>query len=275
MPEATSILTVADAVTKTTELLVRAKCDTPRLDAELLVAESLGVGRERLILEAERELTPEAQATLEGLTARRCAREPIAYIVGRKPFRHITLAVDRRVLIPRPETELLVEVGLTLGRGARVVDVGTGSGAVALALKHERPDLEVWATEISVDALTVARENAQALGLAVEFVHGDLLDGAPAMVDAVLANPPYVPLGYAVAPEISLFEPEGAVFAGPDGLAVIRRLITAAAHAPLLALEVGFDQAAAVERMMCEAGFEAIERLRDLGGHQRVVVGRR
>ena len=276
MAEATSLLTGADAVTKTTELLARAGCDTPRLDAELLVAHAVGVGRERLIIESARELGPQAQAELGELTARRCGREPIAYILGRKPFRHITLAVDRRVLIPRPETELLVEVGLTLERGARVLDVGTGSGAVALALKHERPDLELWATELSADALAVARENARALGLTVEFVHGDLLDGAPAELDAVLANPPYVPVGFELAPEISLFEPEGAVFGGPDGLAVLRRLITAAASAaPLVALEVGFDQAAAVQRLMRAAGFEAVQRLRDLAGHERVVVGRR
>lgn len=275
MAEATSLLTVADAVRKTTELLARAGCDTPRLDAELLVAHAVGVGRERLILESARELGPQAQAELGELTARRRGREPIAYILGRKPFRHITLAVDRRVLIPRPETELLVEVGLTLERGARVLDVGTGSGAVALALKHERPDLEVWATELNADALAVARENAQALGLTVEFVHGDLLDGAPAQLDAVLANPPYVPLGSALAPEIALFEPPEAVFAGPDGLALIDRLIAAAAAAPLLALEVGFDQAAAVEQRMRAAGFEAVQRLRDLAGHERVVVGRR
>ena len=275
MPEATSSQTVVDAVTRTTELLERAGCETPRLDAELLVAEVLGVGRARLIVESERQLGSEAVAALGRLTARRCEREPIAYILGRRPFRHITLAVDRRVLIPRPETELLVEVGLTLKRGARVLDVGTGSGAVALALKHERPDLDVWATELSGDALAVARENGDALGLTVEFVQGDLLDGAPAEVDAVLANPPYVPLGTALAPEISLFEPPGAVFAGPDGLAVIRPLIAAAAAAPLVALEVGFDQAAAVEVLMREAGFEAVQRLRDLAGHERVVVGRR
>jgi release factor glutamine methyltransferase len=268
-------LTVADAVTRTTELLAQAGCDTPRLDAELLVAEALGAGRERLILEPEQRLDDDALAALGGLTARRCAREPIAYILGRKPFRHITLTVDRRVLIPRPETELLVEIGLTLERGARVVDVGTGSGAVALALKHERPDLDVWATELSTDALAVAGENARTLGLSVQFIHGDLLDGVPARVDAVLANPPYVALGATLAPEISMFEPPGALFGGSDGLAVIRRLITRAAAVPLVALEVGFDQAAEVAGLMHDAGFGSVERQRDLAGHERVIVGRR
>lgn len=274
MAEATFVLTVRDAVARTTELLARAGCDTPQLDAELLVAEALAVGRERLLLDAERQLDPNLLGTLGGLTARRCAREPIAYILGRKEFRRITLAVDPRVLIPRPETELLVEVGLGLDVGARVVDVGTGSGAVALALKDERPDLEVWATESSADALAVARANARALGLEVRFVQGDLLAGLPGRVDAVLANLPYVSLGSVLAPEISQYEPAGALFAGTDGLELIRRLVSQAARVPLLALEVGFDQGDAVASLLRDAGFASVERLRDLAGHERVVVGR-
>jgi release factor glutamine methyltransferase len=261
-------------VARTTELLERAECDTPRLDAELLVAEALGVGRERLVLEAERRLDPDALPVLGGMTARRCGREPIAYILGRKAFRHITLAVDGRVLIPRPESEVLVEVGLGLPHGARVVDVGTGSGAVALALKDERPDLEVWATDVSADALAVARDNADALNLEVQFIHGDLLEGLPVNADAVLSNLPYVPAGFELAPEITDYEPHGAVFGGPDGLGVIRRLVGQAVGAPLLALEVGFDQAGAVAELLREAGFIGVEVLNDLAGHERVVVGR-
>ena len=274
MPEATFVLTVRDAVARTTELLRRAGCETPRLDAELLVAESLGAARERLVLEHERQLDADALALLGGMTCRRCGREPIAYILGRKAFRHIVLAVDRRVLIPRPESELLVEVGLTLPRAARVLDVGTGSGAVALALKHERPDLEVWATDVSDEALAVARQNADALGLDVHFVQGDLLEGVPGRVDAVLSNPPYVPVGFELAPEIAEFEPALAVFGGPDGLEVIRRLIGQAAGVPVVALEVGFDQARAVAPLLRDAGYEKTELLRDLAGHERVVVGR-
>ena len=273
MPEATSALTVKDAVRGATEVLERAGSETPRLDAELLVAETLGVGRESLILEPERQI--DDPGTLEGMVRRRADREPIAYILGRKEFRHITLAVDPRVLIPRPETELLVEVGLGVDRGARVVDVGTGSGAVALALKQERPDLEVWATERSADALAVARENALALGLEVEFVPGDLLTGVPAPVDAVLANLPYVASGSVLPPEISRFEPPGALFAGTDGLAVIRRLLGQVADVPIVALEVGFDQADAVQALVRGAGYESVQAVRDLAGHRRVVVGRR
>jgi release factor glutamine methyltransferase len=254
--------------------LAAAGCETPRLDAELLLAAAMGVGRERLVLDAARSVEPGTLARLGKLVARRADREPIAYILGKKPFRHITVAVDRRVLIPRPETELLVEVGLTLRRGARVVDVGTGSGAVALALKRERPDLEVWATEVGADALEVARKNAHALDLDVRLVQADLLAGVPARVDAVLANLPYVPLGSALPPEISRYEPPGALFAGADGLEVIRRLIEQAARVPLVALEVGFDQADAVGALLRAAGFGSIELLRDLAGHSRVVVGR-
>jgi release factor glutamine methyltransferase len=274
VPEATLVLTVRDAVARTTELLARAGCEAPRLDAELLVAQTLAVGRERLVLEADRRLDAEMLPVLDRMTARRCSREPIAYILGRKPFRHITLAVDRRVLIPRPETEVLVEVGLTLASGARVVDVGTGSGALALALKHERPDLEVWATDVSADALVVAQENARSLGLDVEFVHGDLLEGVPVRVDAVLSNLPYVALDYALPSEIADFEPPAALYGGTDGLAVIRRLIVSATDAPMVALEVGFDQAAAVSALLRDAGFDSTEVLRDLAGHERVVVGR-
>jgi release factor glutamine methyltransferase len=263
--------TVARTVSDATAQLAAAGCDTPRLDAELLVAEALGVGREQLVLDADRPVDPEV---VDGLIARRVGREPIAYILGRKPFRRITLAVDRRVLIPRPETELLVEVGLGLRNGARVVDVGTGSGAVALALKDERPDLEVWGVDLSAAALEVARLNAASLCLDVAFVCDDLLEGVPGGVDAVLANLPYVAVGAELQPEIERYEPPGALLAGADGLTVIRRLVAHAAGIPLLALEVAFDQADAVAELLRGAGFASIERLRDLAGHERVVIGR-
>ena len=160
--------------------LSAAVADSPRLDAELLLAEALGVPRERLLLDPPGAVEPLVASRFEALVARREAREPIAYILGRKEFRRISLVVDRRVLIPRPETELLVEVGLPLPAGARVIDVGTGSGAVALALADERPDLEVWASDVSADALEVATENARRLGIPVRFARADLLDGVGA-----------------------------------------------------------------------------------------------
>lgn len=255
------------------EALAAAGCDAPRLDAELLLAAALGLTRERLVIDRDRVLDPGECMRCEGLIARRVAREPVAYILGRKEFRHISLAVDRRVLIPRPETELLVEVGLTLAPGARVVDVGTGSGAIALALKAERPDLTVCGSDVSDDALAVARLNAVRLGLDVRFCHADLLP--PGSFDAVLANLPYVAEAADLAPEITRYEPPGALFAGADGLDLVRRLLPALGAVPFVALEVGFDQAAAVAALLNDAGFASVAALPDLAGHERVVTGRR
>ncbi len=225
MPEASLAPRVSDAVAAGTATLAAAGVDTPRLDAELLLGSALGVDRARLLIDGSDAVPEAARARYDELLARRAAREPVAYILGRKDFRRVSLAVDPRVLIPRPETELLVEVGLSLGRGARVVDVGTGSGAVALALKDERPDLDVWGIDLSTGAVAVARDNASRLGLDARFVVGDLLDGVEVGFDAVLANLPYVADGAALAPEIARYEPAGALFAGPDGLDVIRRLV--------------------------------------------------
>jgi release factor glutamine methyltransferase len=255
--------------------LAEAGVDTPRLDAELLLAEALGVGREQLVLRSAHEVDPGAAERFEALVSRREAREPVAYILGRKGFRRIDLQVDRRVLIPRPETELLVEVGLGLAPRARVVDVGTGSGAVALALKDERPDLEVTGTDASADALEVARENAARLGLDVDFVQTDLLDGISGGFDAALANLPYVPDEVPLAPEIAHYEPSGALFAGPDGLDAIRRLVPMVHAVGLVAFEIGFGQEIGVSKLLSEAGFRSVQRLRDLAGHERVVVGQR
>ena len=201
----------------------------------------------------------------------------MAYILGTKGFRHIELAVDPRVLIPRPETEHLVEALLDLPHGARVVDVGTGSGAIALALAHERPDLDVIGTDASADALEVARANAQRLGLDVAFRHGDLLAGCAGPFDAVVSNPPYVEDGARLEPEIVGYEPALALRAGPDGLDVLRRLIpgVGASDARRVVLEVGAGQAAAVGGLLREAGFAAVATRADLAGIERVVVGRR
>jgi release factor glutamine methyltransferase len=289
LPEV-AVASVASALRDATALLGGAS-DTPRLDAELLLAHVLGVDRARLVVDGRRPLDPAALHDFSALIRRRGAREPVAYIVGFKAFRRITLSVDRRVLIPRPETELLVEVGLSSGFGARVVDVGTGSGAVALALKDERPDLSVWGTDVSTEALTVARENGHHLGIEVEFVEADLLDSPrlPDRPDAVLANLPYVASGASLPPDVLGYEPAGALFAGPDGLDVIRRLVAQTSEVPVLALEVGFDQARAVAALLAPIGVargsgsvpldpsstNSIEIMRDLAGHQRVVVRRR
>jgi release factor glutamine methyltransferase len=269
---------VREELARATAVLSAAGVPTPRLDAELLLAESLGVSRAGLV-SAAREPVPEAAATcFAALLARRERREPVAYLLGRRAFRRLELHVDSRVLIPRPETEVLVEVGLSLSPGARVVDVGTGSGAVALALKDERPDLSVVGLDIDPEALKVARANGERLGLAVDWVCGDLLERFTGRADAVLANLPYVARGAAVDPEVAGFEPPAAVFAEGEGLAAIRRLVGQAAGREdvwLLALEIGFDQADAVAALMEEAGFGGVERRRDLAGIERVIVGRR
>ena len=207
---------------------------------------------------------------------RSAGREPVAYLLGRRGFRRLELVVDARVLVPRPETELLVEAALGLPRGARVVDVGTGSGAVALALKDERGDLDVRGTDVSEEALAVARANAARLGLDVALSHADLLEDA-GPVDAVLSNPPYVAEAdrATLPPEVARHEPALALFAGPDGLDVVRRLVAqaGASAATLLALEVGQGQAPAVAGLVRAAGFSEVEALRDLAGIERVVVG--
>ncbi len=267
---------VRGALAAATATLRDAGCESPRLDAELLLAHALGVTRTRLHIEPERTLSDGEAARFEGLLARRCDREPVAYLVGTRAFRHIDLAVDARVLVPRPETELLVELALGLPAGARVADVGTGSGAIALALKQERPDLDVIGTDVSGDALAVARGNGAALGLDVTWVEGDLLTGVDGSLDAVVSNPPYVREGERVelAPEVARHEPPGALFAGEDGLDVLRRLaVEATARAPWVAFELGAGQAPAVAELLRAAGMTRTTAHRDLAGIERVVVG--
>jgi release factor glutamine methyltransferase len=285
---------VRDALDGAITAIAAAGCETPRLDAELLLAHALGVSRERLFIASippsigdPRECAPDlmvagpAVRTYQDFVRRRSVlREPVAYILSRRHFRRLELAVDPRALIPRPETELLVEVALTLPPRSRVLDVGTGSGAVALALKDERPDLRVTGSDLSDDALELARGNGERLDLDVRWLCADLLDGTPDDFDAVLCNPPYVPDGDrgALAPEILRHEPASALFAGPDGLDVIRPLVAQAGGrtaVKLLAIEVGAGQAAVLDELMRAAGFAAVRSERDLAGIERVVVGER
>jgi release factor glutamine methyltransferase len=267
---------VREALDSALIALTASGVDTPRLDAEVLLAWAMGVDRARLLMSPELPVAgPAARVFRDAVRRRSAEREPVAYITGVKGFRHIDLRVDGRVLIPRPETEHLVEAALGLPPGTHVHDVGTGSGAVALALAHERPDLRVTGSDVSAGALDVARANAAALGLDVEFSQADLLDGAPP-ADVVLANLPYVQDGAPLAPEIVRHEPRGALFAGADGLDCIRRLVAQLAQVParLVGLEVGEGQAGDVSALLARDGWRA-ESVRDLAGIERIVVGQR
>lgn len=287
MPEARAAApagTVADALAAAADALAAAGVESPRLDAELLLAEATGLDRAALAASPERGVEAAAARAFGAMVRRRVSREPVAYILGRKGFRHIELRCDRRALVPRPETELLVEVALER-RPRTVLDVGTGTGAIALAVAGELPEAAVVAIDTSPGALALARENAEALALAdrVAFELGSL--PAPRAFDLVLANLPYVadrdwP---DLAPEITRHEPREALLGGEDGLDPIRGLLAALApgsgpgaaglRAAAVALEVGDGQAEEVAALVAAAGFHPVAIRRDLAGIERVVVG--
>jgi release factor glutamine methyltransferase len=253
------------ALVEATRRLAEAGSDTPRLDAELLLAHAMGVDRTELVLRPDAQVPEPA---FSELVARRAAREPVAYILGRRGFRRIELLVDRRVLIPRPETETLVEAVLDLPFGARAHDVGTGSGAVALALKDERPDLVVSGSDASPGAVEVAWANAERLGLDVTF---EVAEGLPpGTFDLVVANLPYVREDEwaTLEPELTRYEPREALVSGADGLDAIRELVTAAPAGMRLALEHAPAQAATVRSLLHDA-----RTLLDLAGRDRVTLG--
>jgi release factor glutamine methyltransferase len=261
-------VTVRDALEAATTALEAAGCMSPRLDAELLIADALGVGRERLFLDPDMEIPPSAARVIAGHVRRRNEREPVAYILGKKGFRNLELKVDERALVPRPESELLVEAALDLPEGARVHDVGTGTGAIALALLDERPDLQVTASEVSPEAADLARENAELLGLPLEV---EVADGLPpGDYDLVIANLPYVrdDRWERLMPEINRYEPRVALTGGEDGLEHIRELVAALPSGTRVALEHAEDQAEAIREMLDDAVSYP-----DLANWDRITVG--
>ena len=265
-----------EALGAATDALRAAGVETPRPDAELLLAHATGADRAAIAADPDRAVEPRAGRVFAAMVRRRIAREPVAYILGSKGFRYIELDVDPCVLIPRPETELLVEIALER-RPASVLDVGTGSGAVALAIADELFEAEVAATDSSPAALEVARRNANRLELdgRVSFFGAG---GAPRRrFDLVVANLPYVREAdwATLAPEITEHEPREALVSGADGLDAIRALLAEPPECEAIALEVGAGQANEVAELVSAAGFGDLETRRDLAGIERVVAGGR
>lgn len=272
----------SDALEAATEAFGAAGIPEPRTDAEVLLAGIIDIPRGELVVGSDRPLRPPESRRFGEAVRRRLHREPVAYILGRQGFRRLEIAVDPRVLIPRPETEGLVEVALEVSP-SRVLEVGTGSGAVALAIADELPGCEVVATDISPDAIALARTNATGLGLVdrVGFEVGTWPEGG-GRFDLVVANLPYVDRELeapSLQPEVVSWEPDQALFGGQGGTEVIASVLDEMAPsgvvAELIALEVGAGQAPRVSGLLREAGFAGIEVRPDLAGIERVVVGRR
>ena len=260
-------MNVREALAEAERRLAAAGVETPRVDAEWLVAHVLGTTRSGLAARSGDEVDG-----LEPLLARREAREPLAYVLGEWGFRRLTLKTDARALVPRPETETLVERALALvaeTQGPRILDVGVGSGAIALALKDERPDAEVVGVDISPDALSLAHENAERLGLGVELREQDGVEAAGEGWDLVVANPPYVASLDGLQPELRS-EPEVALI----GTGAHERLAQVA-KAWFIAFEVGDGQAAEVAEILSAAGWHDVRITPDLTGTDRVVEGRK
>jgi release factor glutamine methyltransferase len=280
--------TVGRVVTWAAEDFRARGIENPRLEAELLLSYVLGVDRVRIVVDRERPLAPEELSHYRQAIVRRRAGEPVAYIRGFREFYGRPFRVDRRALIPRPDTEILVQVALERSAGislsARVLDLCTGSGCVAITIARERPTNQVAAVDVSTDALALARENALRLGAVhnVRWAAGDLyapLDPARDRYDVITANPPYIPEGEIgeLSRDIREFEPHIALSGGGDGLDTVRRIVGGAApflaDRGVVAVEIGAGQAPAVLQLFREAGFQAVRADRDYGGHERVVSG--
>jgi release factor glutamine methyltransferase len=270
------------------DLARRGVNDSPRLDAELLLGHATGLDRVRMIVDGARPLEAEELGRFRELLVRRRRFEPIAYILGEREFYGLRFSVNQHVLIPRPDTETLVDVALERTRDrhlfGRALDVCTGSGCVAVAFATERPTWHVTGSDISEHALGVARKNALRHGAIwnVDFRQSDLLaaiDAEP-RYDLITANPPYIPEGEvpSLCPDIKNFEPHVALTGGADGLAILRRLVKAApgwlAPGGILAMEVGAGQAERVAKGLAAFGFLEVTQTKDYGGIDRIVSGR-
>jgi release factor glutamine methyltransferase len=273
--------TVREAVERADAELRAAGCESPRVDAELLAGHALALSRTTLFAEPERPLTDEEELRLEALVARRARREPLAYVLGEWGFRRLTLATDGRALVPRPETEAVVGRALAHIAGVAeplVLDVGTGTGAIALAIADEHPGARVVATDIAAEALALAAENRSRAGLEsrVELVLGNLVAGLRGPFDLVVSNPPYVsPDEFEqLAPEIRLYEPREALVGAQAGT-VARRAFEILRSGGWLVLECGDGQAPDVCEKLRAVGYADVASFPDLAGRQRGVEGRR
>jgi release factor glutamine methyltransferase len=283
-------VTILEVINKTTPYFEKQGIESPRLTIELLLAHLLKKKRLQLYMEFEKDLDETALEALRGMVKRRVAGEPLQYITGETEFCGLKLMVDKRVLIPRPETELLVEVVAGRLKGedgerkevAKIVDVGTGSGCIAIALAKRLPGAEITAIDVSAEALEVARGNAalHQTEKNIRFLESDLLQNLPGSLraDVIVSNPPYIADGeLAKLPkEVRDFEPVRALAAGEDGLKVIRRLVMDARRilspSGFMALEIGAGQRAPVEEFFGQQGYDAVEVVKDLQGHERVIV---
>ena len=271
--------TARAAVARVRDRLAEAGCETPRVDAELLVAHVLHTSRSALLADGTRLLTMAEAAELDRLAHRRELREPLAYVLGEWGFRRLTLAVDARVLVPRPETEIVVERCLSRLDGAReprVLDVGTGSGAIALAIADEHPGARVTAIDASPDALAVAAANASRTGLPLEVAQHDLFGGLPAGPwDLVVSNPPYVvpaDIGH-LAPEVRDWEPRAALVGEGATEAIVEGALGVLAAGGALVLEVADGDASRVAGLLRTRGYLETAVTKDLAGRERVVEG--
>jgi release factor glutamine methyltransferase len=276
-------MTVLEVLQKSTAFLKKRQVESPRLNAEHLLAHVLGRKRIELYLEFERALEEAELAPLREMVRRRSEGEPLQHLLGTVEFCGRTFLCDKRALVPRPETEALVELveSRMLNDGARVIDVGTGSGVIALCLAAKFPHATVYATDISDEALALARENAQRLGLEsrVDFRKGDLLGKFSERFDVVVANLPYIPMhDRSSLPREVLSDPEAALFAGEQGNEVIRRLIEQApaqlSAGGLIALEIGVGQSGSLCAFLAEKNFHDIEAKQDYSGIPRYIFAR-
>jgi release factor glutamine methyltransferase len=276
-----ALLTIRGVLARATDHLAAKGVERPRLEAELLLGHALGMERVELYMHLDRPLTASELDDARALVTRRASGEPLQYVLGEWGFRRLTLTVDRRALIPRPETEMLVERCLALLDGAptpRVLDVGTGSGAVALAIADEHPGARVTAIDVSEQALALAGENAERTGVAVELLCHDLFAGLPrGDWDLVVSNPPYVredELG-ALAREVVDWEPGLALLDGGHTEALVRGAAQVLRPGGALVLETHEGGAAAVSALLEREGYAAVRTTQDLAGRDRVVDGRR